>query len=61
MPNLNTSMLVYKTKEELLQLIEDELGFVRDEPQDEDVLYYALENIEQVVYVLKNCDYEGKE
>lgn len=59
MSNYNQQTLVYKTKEELLQLIEDELGFVRDEPNDEDVMHYALENIEQVIYVLKNCDYEG--
>lgn len=57
--NYNQLALVRNTKEELLQKIEDELGFIRDEPENEDILHYALENIEQVIYVLKNCNYEG--
>lgn len=56
--NLNQLTLVSKTKEELLAIIEDEASVAYNGGDD---LHIALENIEQVVYVLKNCDYEGKE
>lgn len=58
--NHNQLTLVRKNKASLLRLIEDELSFIREDDNG-DVLYAGLENIEQIVYVLKNCNYEGSE
>lgn len=53
---LNVNTLVYKTKEELLELMQEQLELAVS--PDEDELYQALQNMEQVIYVLKNCEYK---
>lgn len=55
---LNTSTLVYKTKDELAHLLR--VCAEEIEEEDQDLVYGALQDAEQIIYVLKNCDYEGK-
>lgn len=60
--NLRTENLVRYNKEELIELIQEAIDYTKDDNFDaDDALHGALEQIEAVVYVLKNCDYEGKE
>lgn len=61
--SINTQTLVYKTKDELYYLLYqliDDLKLNDLDGYDENIEYSTLEDIEQVVYVLRNCDYEGK-
>lgn len=63
MNELNSRTLVYKTKKELckeLLLQADSLDTPFQE-LSEDEEYLALQNIEQIIYTLRHCDYEGKE
>ena len=63
MDALNTLQLVHKTKQELFTLLNETTASLADPfmPEDEDYEYQALENIEQIVYTLRNCDYEGRQ
>jgi len=62
MHNLNNTTLVYKTKNQLIDLLAEQVEAIQEAQysKDEDTEYIALENIEQVIYVLRNCEYEGK-
>ena len=62
MHNLNNTTLVYKTKNQLIDLLAEQVEAIQEAQysKDEDTEYTALENIEQVIYVLRNCEYEGK-
>lgn len=55
--NLSTHALIMKNKEQLLAMITEAVEFAEDGGEDE--LHQALEQIEQVTYTLKNCNYEG--
>lgn len=57
--NLSTQALVHKTKEELWKMIVEATEY--GEFGDEDEMYSALEQIESVTYVLRNCEYKGRE
>lgn len=62
MHNLNNTTLAYKTKNQLIDLLAEQVEAIQEAQysKDEDTEYIALENIEQVIYVLRNCEYEGK-
>ena len=57
--NLSTQVLVHKTKDELWAMIREAYEFGDDQGEDE--MYQALEQIEAVTYVLRHCEYEGRE
>ena len=57
--NLQAHVLCLKNKEQLLAMVQEAVDFAQDGGEDE--LFSALEQIEQVTYVLKNCDYEGSQ
>lgn len=62
METLNYQTLVHKTKEELYRELLTQVDTLQSpfEHLEEDDEYRILENVEQIVYVLRNCDYEGK-
>ena len=55
---INTQTLIYKTKEELIEILQNCVECI--DSDDEDMVYLALEDMEQVVYVLRNCEYKGR-
>ena len=63
MNELNSRTLVYKTKKELYRILLDEVDGLSSPFNElsEDEEYMTLSNIEQIIYTLRNCDYEGKE
>ena len=57
--NLSVQALANKNKNQLLEMIKEAVEFAEFGSEDEE--YQAFEQIESVVYVLRNCEYEGKE
>lgn len=55
--NLQVESLVYKGRIELVEMLDEAVKYAQEGSEDE--LYKALEQIEAVTYVLKNCNYKG--
>ena len=57
--NLSIQALVLKNKEQLIEMINEATEFLSFAEEGE--MNSAFDQIEQVVYVLRNCRYEGNE
>ena len=59
--NINSQTLPYKTEAELLNMLLVEGKMVKEAflDNDEDLKYQALENIEQIIYALRNYELEA--
>lgn len=58
--NLSQQALARKNKEQLLEMFQEALDFANEE-NTTDALYEAIEQIQSVAYILKNCEYEGRQ
>ena len=54
--NLSPQILSNKSEDELFEMIQESIDYRNNNPEDEDTIHEALEQIEAVTYVLKNCD-----
>ena len=59
--NINSQTLPHKTEAELLNMLLVEGKMVKEAflDNDEDLKYQALENIEQIIYALRNYELEA--
>lgn len=53
---MNYRNLAYKSEQELLQLLVEQAEEAKSTMYDEQ--YQALENLEQIIYTLRNCEIE---
>lgn len=59
--HINAQVLPYKTKDELKAYLQEEMTKLNEAEDDEYTEEVCFSNIEQIIYVLRNVEYEGRE